>query len=449
MPDAAGQPEGEFDLESHLETLLGEIESTQHGVEARSPETDQPTSEPVAEPADRADEPQTVEPRSAQDQTLDVLSEVEADLDDLMEAISELGNPSLEYEPPIESRAAEPETAPEAVTPAPGGDVVAEADAAPPESSGDLQDMIADGTLGEVGSLDDQAPQTESREPEGDATGVSLDELSQSVEQMVRPEPAENTPAADAAPPASAPAASGDSLDDLLAAASEELLADEATNPASLDTPEPEAIAPAEAEEHDANQEVGAELMDAAAQLGESADLGDPSEMGDSSEMGDPAEAIAGMVEIPDAPAAPSASAPEGEATPGVESAEPSPAAEPTQTTVEELIVARPEPSPPTGRLAPLIIAWRATRRTLTPVARAAATHAGPALAEAALAVSKPLREKPKSIRDTVGWIALYTAFLAMCLWVFALGFRSPDPKEVGDSGVRVINPDVPSAPVP
>lgn len=441
MPDTAGQSGGDQGLEAHLESLLDEIEATQHEVEAPSPEPD--PREVVAEPADHAHKPVTSEDQTPADQTLDVLSEVEADLGELMDAIGDLADPLLEHEPLIETNVPEPEAVSETESPAPAlrdasdesaSDEVDEALPGLDELSRSVEELLdAQDAGGGDTALGDDAPQA--------MDGPDPADTDTNTAQAVQSAPTQTAPAPAGMPTANAPAPSGDSLDDLLAAASEELLADEATDPAPLDSPEPEAIATTESEEQGENQDAGAELLDAVTQFGESTDLGD------SSEMGDPAEAIAGMVEIPESPAA--SIAPEGETTPGVESDKPSPAAEPTPATVEELIVARSEPAPPTGRLAPLIIAWRATRRTLTPVAKAAAKHAGPAVAEAALAVSKPLREKPKSVRDTVGWIALYTAFLAMCLWVFALGFRSPPPADVGDSGVRMVNPDVPNAPVP
>ena len=220
----------------------------------------------------------------------------------------------------------------------------------------------------------------------------------------------------------------------MLAAASEELLASEESDPAPVETETPEPVEAEPADEVDAG--LGEELMDAVEAL---ADAPDPDES-------------AGVVEIPGVPApaeqdaAPAAEPepdpePVASETPAPEAPEPAPAAR------EEFIAPKPEAPPPTGKLAPLILVWRWTARTMGRIGQRAA----PALADAVLAVGKPLREKPKSVRDTVGWIALYTAFLAICLWIFALGFRSPSPPEVSDSAARVVFPEdgTPAAPVP
>eukprot|EP00913_Durusdinium_trenchii_P005946 g5558.t1 len=408
MPDAAGQSGG--DLESHLESLLGEIEATQHEVEARSPKPDEPTSDPIAEPADHNDET-----RSPEDQTLDVLSEVEADLGELMDAISDLGDASIEHEPLVETRVDEPEgDDPPGTAPEPADthhtDTTDELSSMTPDAAlGDVSPPEPDEPLTETPGAQDEAPEAD-REPEpehetDDSAGAIVDDIANDVtgdlmgllgdepeparasaatqEAVAVPEPSEpdeaplderpeDTPPAPAAPGAS-DHESGDSLDDMLAAASEELLADEASDPAPLvesepaqpvhsDEPEPE-------QEQEPEQDADAELLDAVAALGNSTAFKAPEPVDE--DHHDTAEAVAGVVEIPTAP---EPEAPEPDEQPSGVSTEdepaPAPEPEPVSATVEE-IPPRPEPAPPTGRLAPMIIAWRATRRTLAPQAAA------------------------------------------------------------------------------
>lgn len=49
-------------------------------------------------------------------------------------------------------------------------------------------------------------------------------------------------------------------------------------------------------------------------------------------------------------------------------------------------------------------------------------------LLKAMAAVSAPLSGKPQYIRDVIGWNALWVGFLAMCVWVYVLVFRSDEP---------------------
>ncbi|QOI99879.1 MAG: hypothetical protein HRU70_05035 [Phycisphaeraceae bacterium] len=52
--------------------------------------------------------------------------------------------------------------------------------------------------------------------------------------------------------------------------------------------------------------------------------------------------------------------------------------------------------------------------------------HAEPAALRAVGALSAPLRGKSKRVRDTVGWLALYTCFLGGCVWFYALFVHQP-----------------------
>lgn len=64
--------------------------------------------------------------------------------------------------------------------------------------------------------------------------------------------------------------------------------------------------------------------------------------------------------------------------------------------------------------------------RVVEPGARKIWLAARPALASAVIAMSKPAEKLSASKRDTIGWFAVYTAFLAVCVWGFLLLFRKP-----------------------
>jgi len=549
MPDAAGQPEGGRDLETHLEELLGEIEATLHEVEARSPGADNADQDEQEINNETGDEPADVSesepvPSEAGDDALGAIDDLEADLGDLVDAIYELDDPDAAVEPLIESECEKPEpdaaaedavaqketqtsepaaeatsqdedaldaTVEEGASPdaASEEDILTETaeetvpkaeDEAEPPAPDESVDQAEDETLEtqelegleEVDEVDEAAriaeealadlgldqpasdaepgAKSDSEAGDDDGFGVALDDIAGELERMLgsggeepetpdveseAPAPiaesadqelieqetdveaAEEPEASEAEPVETVAAiadgasdndASGDSLDDMLAAASQELLVEESMDPAPIDAAEPASAIDENTLQPVINAE--SEMVDALQQIG---DLQRPS-----TEESD--EVAAGMVEIPGG--APTDSAPEPEAE--------APPAEPEST--EEFIAPEPKPElpPPTGRLAPLIIVWRWTRKNLEPAARAGVRRATPMLAEAVLVAAKPLREKPKSMRDTVGWIAIYTAFLALCLWVFALGFRSGSSADTGASDARVVMPDgAPIAPVP
>ncbi|MEO1513112.1 MAG: hypothetical protein AAFU70_13655, partial [Planctomycetota bacterium] len=47
----------------------------------------------------------------------------------------------------------------------------------------------------------------------------------------------------------------------------------------------------------------------------------------------------------------------------------------------------------------------------------------------------RPINAQPAQVRSALGWIGLYTLFIAMCVWMFVLFFRAPNVPEV-DGGV-------------
>ncbi|MEM9372034.1 MAG: hypothetical protein AAGA55_00180 [Planctomycetota bacterium] len=59
---------------------------------------------------------------------------------------------------------------------------------------------------------------------------------------------------------------------------------------------------------------------------------------------------------------------------------------------------------------------------------RATARVSAPIGAKALLLMSKPLEGRPPKVRDSIGWVALWTAFLALCVWGW-LVVQSPETR--------------------
>lgn len=49
-----------------------------------------------------------------------------------------------------------------------------------------------------------------------------------------------------------------------------------------------------------------------------------------------------------------------------------------------------------------------------------------PLSARGVIEVNRPLNSRSDAVRQTVGWLALYTAFLGVCVWVYVLLVRTP-----------------------
>jgi hypothetical protein len=76
-------------------------------------------------------------------------------------------------------------------------------------------------------------------------------------------------------------------------------------------------------------------------------------------------------------------------------------------------------------------------------------THARPLAAKAVLVISKPLAKQSPEIRNAVGYIALWTGFLAMVVWIYLMMFRSPYIPQPESAPSRVINANEPMNPEP
>lgn len=235
------------------------------------------------------------------------------------------------------------------------------------------------------------------------------------------PEPADSQPAADD----SSPRLDAD-VDDGLGDELEALLA-EAEGDDNADEPEP----PAEAEPP---VESITELDEHLAQQTEAMLDGDqpPGEPVPSPAQAEPAAAPSPREPTAKPPAEPSAkpaaesadrspseqSAAQPTAEPNAEPAE-QPAAQPTE---------RPTPKPaplPDGRLAPVIAASQAFGSWSLRTGRVAATHAEPTARKLATALAKPLDSQPPVVKQTIGWIGLWTLFLAACVWITLAMFRT------------------------
>lgn len=76
---------------------------------------------------------------------------------------------------------------------------------------------------------------------------------------------------------------------------------------------------------------------------------------------------------------------------------------------------------------------WQTTRRVLLRMQRAAwmqaKTHGVPLGAKLVILVNRPVEDRPAKLRDSIGYVALWTALLAMILWVYLVFVReSPTP---------------------
>jgi hypothetical protein len=136
-------------------------------------------------------------------------------------------------------------------------------------------------------------------------------------------------------------------------------------------------------------------------------------------------------------PEAPDPSPPLGEAPPPPPEAQPAPETQPPQ-----------EPAPALPAEPAFVESRRAPSRRTDPAPepddglREAATRLPPSVLKTVIAaaasplsgiadlLSRPLRNKPQYVRDSVGWFALCNFFLAICVWVYILAIRSPVPPD-------------------
>ncbi|MBL4592135.1 MAG: hypothetical protein JKY96_09275, partial [Phycisphaerales bacterium] len=80
---------------------------------------------------------------------------------------------------------------------------------------------------------------------------------------------------------------------------------------------------------------------------------------------------------------------------------------------------------------------------TLEPIAQRAMTAAGPIGAKAVLALSKPLANKSPDIRNAVGWVALWTMFLSVVVWGWALFFNTSSVTAPTQAPTPIVAPEI------
>ena len=65
----------------------------------------------------------------------------------------------------------------------------------------------------------------------------------------------------------------------------------------------------------------------------------------------------------------------------------------------------------------------------------------GPLAARGVLAMSKPIASKPAQVRDSIGYVALWTLLLATILWMYAMFFRASPVIVPSQAPTRVVTP--------
>lgn len=89
---------------------------------------------------------------------------------------------------------------------------------------------------------------------------------------------------------------------------------------------------------------------------------------------------------------------------------------------------------------------WLRVRPLLAGAVRGVVGAVRPLGARALIVLSKPLEGKPPQVRDSIGWVALWTLFLAVCVWAYAMLRPAPVPPNDGRASA-VVTPDTPRDP--
>jgi hypothetical protein len=124
--------------------------------------------------------------------------------------------------------------------------------------------------------------------------------------------------------------------------------------------------------------------------------------------------------------------------------AEPVPAAPAAMPAAKPATVAKPGQG---RRLAASLDGiWVLVRRLIGGVLRRGELALRPIGARVLIVLSKPLEGKPPQVRDSIGWVALWTLFLAVCVWAYAVLRPAPVPANDGRASA-VVTPDTPRDP--
>jgi len=112
----------------------------------------------------------------------------------------------------------------------------------------------------------------------------------------------------------------------------------------------------------------------------------------------------------------------------------------------------RASPSQPAqvGTSRPLHPVHVPAKSDFTPTAAAlpirAARTVGPIARAGLAAMSAPLSGRPRIIRDTVGWFAMWTMFLAACVWAYLLFVHQPATPGANTPPIGLVTDDRPPA---
>lgn len=301
-----------------------------------------------------------------------------------------------------------------------------------PPKDAPTPEIAGDAVIGDVGVKDQPAPAAEPQSDEPLATPEAADQShTTAIPDAATPAAApvaEATEPAAAAPEAPKPAepasldASVNQLLDQMGEAPKEAPKDPAA-PAAAAQPAPPTPAPA-ATSAPAAEAAPTSESDSLASLTESL-LGP--------------EVVGTPAEEPAAAAKPEAHESEHATSPAATASTPPPPTKPDPTKP----VKAPEPA---AAHAPAKIEHAAAITTPKPsfsakarAALAVATHKlEPTLAKALAPASKPLASKPKVVRDTVGWMAVYTLFVAGTFWAYLIFFYKAPKPAVAEPGVHL-----------
>lgn len=89
--------------------------------------------------------------------------------------------------------------------------------------------------------------------------------------------------------------------------------------------------------------------------------------------------------------------------------------------------VAQPEPAGQPGATPASCQSDRSRVVRVVEVSKLVFARAEPAALRGAALVSRPLASRPRIVRDTVGWIGLWTLFLAVCVWFTLVFLRTSE----------------------
>jgi len=469
VDDQHGQSaEGDLDLNGAIDDLLGEIDSAVAESKETTPESPQADAVPNNKPADPDQAKPNAEPEDKLNadhgdealRTIDAIEEsADALLDDALDTL-------LDDTPPAQS---EPEavdaTEPESVT---EPEIPAEAQAEIQTDNTVTDDL--DAAIDELIQVPvpteqpiDEAP-TEpivendpvmavnrpAEEPPEQKPGNLAEEIDNAVDDILNeddigkePEPAAQVVAPEPTVPATTENLGViEDLDDALATAADDLLdgdfenaegdlveattVDYAVDPSLLldkDEPDPE---PQPEDEVTTNTAPANEpVSDPAAETAAETHAPEPAASEETTEP----EAV-DQESVPEAPAvsAPAPSTPPAPAAPA-----PTPAAE------------SPTPQPvaqPAAAAEPTVSVLAKLGQTMSPFADRAVTAAGPGGAKAILMLSSPLANKSPEVRNAVGWVALWTMFLAVVVWGYALLFSTSSPPTPTQAPSRMVEAD-------